>query len=224
MINNKIVIIRTPEMESDFYKEHSKRISDMFKVSNKYLSVNKLESLNMNPESRKNIYYSLAKEFGNYFKQLNEKREEEMKHDKIMNKLRTKVFKDQKLNILEKDYLDNECGKFYERYYDDFINSWNIKLSYYFLNFEFGNYKDYFKAVAILEKHKKNPFEHDWIKTELKKVISDSILKNDKSTYHELYSTKRYTVGFFVDESKVVLHDKKEDKSYFRFVEYNELF
>jgi len=55
-------------------------------------------------------------------------------------------------------------------------------------------------------------------------VISDSILKNDKSTYHELYSTKRYTVGFFVDENKVVLHDKKEDKSYFRFVEYDKLF
>jgi len=41
-----------------------------------------------------------------------EEKEEEMKHDKIMNKLRTKVFKDQKLSHVEKTYLENNIEKF----------------------------------------------------------------------------------------------------------------
>ena len=151
-----------------------------------------------------------------------EEKEEEMKHDKIMNKLRTKVFKDQKLSHVEKTYLENNIEKFMKDNYDTCCESWNIKLSHLIYNDNYvGNYKEFFKIKSEFEKGDR---KHLWIKTELKKVISDSILKNDKSTYHELYSTKRYTVGFFVDENKVVLHDKKEDKSYFRFVEYDKLF
>lgn len=149
-------------------------------------------------------------------------------HRKIMNKIRTKVFTYKMLTRIEEQYLNREIIKLINNHAKKSITSWNIKLYDMFKNDDLNiytnsdAYKNYFKAKSLIEKD--DECEHIWIKNEVKRIIEESILKDSEQTCHRLFESKRYNIDFWIDDNRIILSDKKENKDYTKTFDFSEIY
>ncbi len=151
-------------------------------------------------------------------------------HNQIMNKIRTKVFKNKELTLIEEQYLNKEIIKLIDNHYRKGIGSWNIKLHYIFdlkydgLNSDTNkdSYKNYFKAKSLIDKNNEN--DYIWIKNEIKEIIERSILTETKNNIYTLFENKRYIITLYLGLNVIILEDKKENRIYAKVFDYKEIY
>ena len=138
--------------------------------------------------------------------------------DKIINKIRTKIWKKDTLTSTEEMFLRNIVSEDIKKNISYYKNSWNIIVADLAQTYTENDFKTYF---IIKSQHKHDQDNYSWIQNAIATKHIDAILIEDKASDFIIFESKKIVLSLDIEAQNIFL--KKGKIKYKRHYKLDEL-
>ena len=137
---------------------------------------------------------------------------------KVVNKIRTKLWKNEKLVLTEEMFMRNIVAEDIKNNLSFYKNSWNVIISSISKDYSEDDFKTYFLIKSQL---KKDQSQFDWLIPVIQSKHMDSILSKSGEVRFQLFKSKVVIVNLDIERQEVSI--KKGDEVYIKNYKLSEL-